>query len=296
MTDFDPLDSFRASVVTDDPERSERIRNEFRARIATMATDAEGRRPFDPAPRPLRARRQPVLALVSMVVVLGVATAGAFVLGDRATLTPSLDELAMTAASRADQELEPGQVLASTLRRADVGEAMTLETQWIATDGTGQQVVTAFALNPSAPSVTVFHEPGSLQFAGLHYDELRALPANPVALLDRLRQARGGSSRPSDDALAIAELLALTVTPPDVAAGAMQALAELGGTPIGPTQDPSGRTGVGVEGFDADGTRWLIVLDPATGRAMGFETSGPDGSPGVSRAWIDQRVTNRPVR
>lgn len=299
MTDFDPLDTFRSAVLTPDRQRSERIRDEFRARIATMATDEDGRRPFDP-PTPTRTKqspRQPLLALVAMVAVLALATGGALWLEDDRTPALSVDELAIVAATQPGRTLDAGDYLYRAERSSDGNQPATLESQWTAVDGTGQRVVTALQIGRPGehpPSLTLYTEPGSLQFARLSYDELWSLPTNPTALIARLRQL-GATDGPLavDDARALADVLALAVTPPEVASAAVQALAQLGGTAIGPAQDGAGRTGIGVRGINDDGTTWLVVLDPVSGRALGFQPHW-SGEPGVgpSRSWIDQQITD----
>lgn len=298
MTDFDPLDTFRASVAAaPDPDRSSRIRDEFRARIATMPADAGGRRPFDPPAPRLRPRLRTAAALAGVALALVLAAGGAlWPRGDR-TGSPSLDELAVAAARQPDRPLAEGQHLYRSERSTDDGGQPTLEAQWTAADGTGRRQVGPLAPGSGAttpPTVTEHPEPDGLRFAGLTYGELRDLPTEPTALVQALRRsgATDGSSTVAD-AHALADVLSLAVTPPGVAAAAVDALGALGGVAVGPVTDDAGRTGVGVRGVAADGSTWLVVLDPGTGRARAFEPHGADdAAPVPARLWLDQQITD----
>ena len=237
----------------------------------------------------------PALALVGLVAVLGIAVGGALRLRTPAAPTPSIDELAAAAAATPDQVLASGQYLYRTERASDGGAPPTMTSQWTATDGTGQRVVAALQIGApgqTSPSLSVYPEPGCLQFARLSYDQLRNLPSNPEALVQQLRDlGASDGTRPTDDARALADVLALAVTPPDVAAAAVQALEQIGGAVVGTVSDGAGRFGTGVRGIDPDGHAWLVVLDPATGRAIAFEPNWTSSSTSLSRVWIDQGVT-----
>lgn len=305
MTDFDPLDTFRATVVPTDQQRSDRIREEFRARIATMAPDDEGHRPFDPRhPTTIRTaprvKRQPLLALASLAIILGLAAGGAFLTQHNRTGATSLEELAAVARTQPDIGLDAAQYLHRIEQSADGSSPDAVEEQWTARDGTGRTSTSAMSIGPAGtvePSTTLFTTPGSLQFAHLSYDQLRRLPTDPNALLARLNElgvAKG--PRAVDQAEAVTEVLALAVTPPEVVAAGVQALAQLGGTAIGPVQTSGGASGLGVQSTNDDGTTWVVVLDPNTGRALAFHPNVERGSSLTNampyRVWVEQQITD----
>jgi hypothetical protein len=299
VTDYSPLDTFRETDAEDDPARSRRIREEFRARIATMAADEEGRRPFDdPVSRAAVAkpRRRPLLALAAMALVLVLAGASAIVLS-RSQPPGALDELARSAAKRTDTTLDATQYLYVS-ERTVAHDSVSQRDQWTSRRGTGQSAITHVTIGPPTtdrPSLALYPAPGSLDFAGMSYDELRSLPTEPSALLDRLLVlgvARGED--PATQAFALAGVLALDVTPPSVASAAIRGLGQLGGTTIGPVPDAAGRTGVGIRGDNGDGTAWLVVVDPASGRALAAHDAidpARSATTADGRVWLDQEVT-----
>ena len=300
MTDFAPLDTFRDTAGVPDAARSTRIRGEFRARIATMAPDDEGRRPFDPASPPSTRSwvrpRQPVLAVTALALVLALAGALAMVLSP-SMRSGSLDDLALAAASRSDTRLDDGEYLFLSERTTAHGNA-TQRDQWTASNGTGQAMIAPLSIRPpsSDPTdITLYATPGSLDFAGMSYDELRVLPTEPDVLLDQLdRHAVAGHARPGAQAIALARLLALQVTPPAVGEAAIRALGQLGGTAIGAVPDAAGRVGLGVRGDNGDGTTWLVVVDPVSGLAMAAHDTVDPTTPAATapgRVWLTQNVT-----
>jgi hypothetical protein len=301
VTEFSPLDTFREPSGSDDPERSRRIREDFRARIAAMPTDADGRRPFDPpvrrAERTRSVRRHvPALALTGLVIVVAMVALGV------ARLSPSsapdgFDQLASAAAERPDATLTSGQYLHVAARTTTGADEVTRQ-QWTSSDGSGQTVVAALDLRAAgeAPTITPYPAPGSLDFAGLSYEELRSLPAEPSSLVERLRELGViTSTTPSGEASALAEVLALDVTPPDVAAAALRALEQLGGERIGAVPDAIGRVGEGLRGANGDGTSWLVVVDPRTGAAMAMHPKVDPTTPASrvdGRVWTEQGITD----
>jgi hypothetical protein len=300
VTDFSPLDTFRETAGRPDPGRSDRIRHEFRARIATMAPDDEGRRPFDPAvarrARSWRRPGQPVLAIAALALVLVLAGAAALVLPS-SPRSDSLDDLASAAANRSDAGLRDEEYLHLSERTTAHGTSIKHD-QWTAPNGTGQAMTTPLSLGPSSSDllgVTRYGKPGSLDFAGMTYDELRTLPAEPGALLDRLDELDVATSRrPGAQAIALGRVLALQVTPPEVGAAAIRAFGRLGGTTIGAVPDAAGRVGAGVRGANGDGTTWLVVLDPSSGVAMAAHEKVDPTTPAAAapgRVWISQNVT-----
>jgi hypothetical protein len=304
VADLDPLEGFRSSVAPDEA-RHERIKHQFRARIATMPADEHGRRPFDPPTpaQPVEAspRQRPALVLVGLVLVVGLAAAG--VLGarhrDAGFGGPSVSELAATAAQQPDVSLDAGQYLYQREQSADEAGAQSERQQWTARDGTGQAVVSAMALEgpgSSTPSLSLYPTPGALTFAGLGYDQLRSLPTDSTGLRQRLRVlgvVRGTDAH--DEAEALASILALTVTPPEVARAAIEALADIGGEAAGPVTDATGRSGSSISGDNGDGTTWLAVFD-GTGRAIAFSPRVPAGADpseaSPRRLWSDQQITS----
>jgi len=293
VTDFAPLDTFRDAAGRPDPARAARLREDFRARIASMPPDDEGRRPFDPAPASRRARR-PALAL-ALVAALVVAATGALVARSPHTSTGELEHLAARAERREDRPLGPGELLHLTETAIDHGSETTRE-QWTAVDGTGGARTSAPA-GQDPPALTMYTAPGGLDFAGMSYDELRHLPTEPDALVARLDQLGGPTStRPGARAEALARVAALDVTPPGVVAAAIRALEQLGGRAVGPVPDGHGRVGIGVRGDDGDGTTWFVVLDPDSGAALAVhDRMAPGAPPGTTagRAWTDQSITTR---
>jgi hypothetical protein len=304
MTDFDPFDTFRATAVAPDEQRSTRIREEFRARIATMATDDDGRRPFDGPvvpPRPRITYRQPALAVVVLALILGLVGASAFWLQPDQGHNGSINALATNAGRQPDQTLDDGQYLYRRDRSRDPSAGAMVRDLWTARDGTGQVSTAAMQIDATGeetPSLTVLPTPGSLEFAGLSYDELRNLPTDPEALLTRLHELGvvPDAAPPGDQAAAVAEVLSLHVTPPAVAAAGVHALQRLGATTVGPIRVDAGRVGTGVRGHNDDGTAWIVVLDDRTGRAVAFAPNVEAGRPltgGDSyRVWVDQRITD----
>jgi hypothetical protein len=300
MTDFAPLDTFRDAAGLPDAERTTRVREEFRARIATMAVDDEGRRPFDPpgTPPPAHDRsRRPVLALAAIAALLLIAGTGAFLGRPGGRASTGLEELAVRADAQADQPLGTSDFLYLVDATTDRGSSTTRE-QWTAPDGTGQARVASLPLTPKGrdpTALSLYPTPGSLDFAGMTYQELRDLPTEPEPLLDRLRQLGvASSSRPGAQAEAVAGVAALDVTPPAVVAAAIRALEQLGGRDIGPVPDPHGRVGVGIRGDNGDGTTWLVVIDAGSGAALAVHDRMDPGAPVGStpgRVWTKQSIT-----
>ncbi len=199
---------------------------------------------------------------------------------------------------RADTTLEPNQYLFVS-ERATSHSNTSQRDQWTSRIGTGQATITPSTIGPaapSAPSLTLYPAPGSLDFAGMSYDELRSLPTEPSALLDRLRVLGVATGEtPGAQAIALGRLLALRVTPPEVASAAIRALGQLGGVAIGAVPDATGRVGVGIRGDNGDGTSWLVVVDPGTGQAIAAHDSIAPATPVVAasgRVWLDQEVTD----
>jgi hypothetical protein len=300
MTDFAPLDTFRDAAGLPDDARTTRVREEFRARIATMAADDEGRRPFDPprTPQPSHGpSRRAALALVAVAALLLIAGTSAFLGRPGGRASTGLDELALQAGARADQPLGTSDFLYLVDATTDRGSSTTRE-QWTAPNGTGQARTTSLPLTPEGhdpTAMTLYPTPGSLDFAGMTYQDLRDLPTEPEPLLDRLRQLGvASSSRPGAQAEALAGVAALRVTPPAVGAAAIRALEQLGGRDIGPVPDTHGRVGVGIRGDNGDGTAWLVVIDAGSGAALAVHDRMDRGASAGStsgRVWMDQSIT-----
>jgi hypothetical protein len=300
MTDFAPLDTFREAAGLPDAERTTRVREEFRARIASMAPDEEGRRPFDPppSPRPMGERvRRPMLAWATVAVLTLVVATGAVIGRASGPSATEIEQLAHQADVRADQPLGSENFLRLVDTTTDHGSSTTRE-QWTASNGTGQARVASLTLTPEGrnpAAMTVYPTPGSLDFAGMSYDELRALPTEPQPLLDRLNQlGLASGSQPGAQAEAVAAVAALDVAPPAVVGAAVRALGQLGGRAIGPVPEASGRVGVGIRGDNGDGTSWLVVIDARSGAALAVHDRMDPGAPvGTTpgRVWVDQSIT-----
>lgn len=306
MTDFAPLDTFRDAAGLPDAERTTRVREEFRTRIASMAADDDGRRPFDPPRNPqpeLDRTPRPVLALAAVAALLVIAGTGAFLGRPGGRTSTGLEELALRAGAQADQPLGASHYLRLVEATTDRGSSMTRE-QWTASNGTGQARTAALPLTTEGHDVpamttflpmTLYSTPGSLDFAGMTYQQLRDLPTEAEPLLDRLRQLGvASSSRPGAQAQAVAGVAALDVTPPAVVAAAIRALEQLGGRDIGPVPDPNGRVGVGIRGDNGDGTTWLVVIDSGSGAALAVhDRMDPDEPVGSvsGHVWMDQSIT-----
>jgi len=300
VTDFDPLDTFRGSTIATDEQRSARILEEFRARIATMAPDDDGRRPFDPKTSRHRRVRQPVLALVVLALILGLAAGGAFWMDGNRARPSTVQELAATASTQPDVSLDVGQYLYRVERTSNREAVAAVREEWTARDGTGQATTNALQIGPAgsaSPSLMVYPTPGSLHFADLSYEQLRQLPTDADALLARLNELGvARSPRSADQAEAVAAVMGLDVTPPGVVTAAINALEKLGGRVTGSVGDGAGRTGIALQGENEDGTAWVVALDPDTGRALAFFGRVPDGEAVDDsvphRVWLDQRITD----
>ena len=111
--------------------------------------------------------------------------------------------------------------------------------------------------------------------AGMSAAEVRALPTDPAKLRARIE---GGDVTLT---AMVGQLLATALTPPEVEGrAASPVLKELpGATLVRTTQDPQGRTGVGVE-FDTAAWKTLFLFDPQTGALLGTRSIGRKEVPG----------------
>jgi hypothetical protein len=109
------------------------------------------------------------------------------------------------------------------------------------------------------------HAEKGLPVAGMTAEQVAALPSDP----EQLRQAI--AKDPTGDA---AQLLGWPLTPRPVKAALYEVLKTLPGARLAGTQeDPSGRSGVGIEFDDAAWTT-LFIFDPATGELIATREHG----------------------
>jgi hypothetical protein len=302
----DPLETFRDDSREPSPEAIDRVTKRLTDRLASLPPDEEGRRPFEarraePAKVARPSRR--VLALAA-VAVLAPLTLGLVVLftGDSVEEPVPVAQLSAMALERPDRPLSEGEYHYRVEESALAGDQPVLRIErWITTDGSGREARTtpATAGAPGAgtdPTVTARTAADALDFAGLSYAELRALPTDPAALIQRLEE-RGLISRSDESAAAatLAELLSFQITKPAVRAAAIDALGLLGGRSVGTSDDGSGRRGVAVMGDNPDGMHWVMVIDPSTILARAFHprTSWIPASTTampLHRRWQDQAV------
>jgi hypothetical protein len=312
------LGTFREGPAFDRARR-DRIADRVRELVSTTGADDDGRRPFDREPElltvvtgpddggaadPRRVRsRHPLAAAASVLVLVVAVSAAAAFLGRAGSELDGLtvDELAQVARHAEDRPLAEGEYGYHAEERRDAAgpEAVVLTERWIGADGSSRERTTT----PAAPGATAIPEPsaepppGALPSdpAPMSYAEVRALPSDAPALLDRLTSQGGVGDEPTTDTIVdLGELLSLEVTPPAVRGAAIEALHLLGGEVRHLATDARGRRGVAVSGRLPDGTSWTVIVDPATGRALAVSTpppwSGPRPSPTPSwRLWFPGR-------
>jgi hypothetical protein len=303
----DPLETFRGDSREPSPEAIDRVTKRLTDRLASLPPDEEGRRPFDDRRgEPARVARpsRRVLALAA-VAVLAPLTLGMAMLLTRDSVEEPVPvaQLSAMALERPDRPLDESEYHYRVEESAPPGEnqpVLRIE-RWITTDGSGREARTT-RIDAGAPGVgpdpTVTARTGAdpLDFAGLSYAELRALPTDPTALLQRLED-HGLISRSDESGTAatLAELLSFEITEPAVRAAAIDALELIGGRSVGTSDDGSGRRGVAVMGDNPDGTHWVMVMDPGTTLARAFHprtTWIPSSTATLPlhRRWQDQAV------
>jgi hypothetical protein len=310
------LETFREGPAFD-PARRDRIVDRVRELVSTTDTDDDGRLPFDGqrglltlvagpddvgAAEPRRARsRHPLAAAASVLVLMVAISAAAAFLGRAGSELDGLtvDELSQVARHAEDRPLADGEYSynAEESRDAAGPEAVVLTERWIGADGSSRERTTTAAAAAAIPEPSAEPPPGALPSdpAAMSYTEVRALPSDARALLERLTdQGVVGDEPTTDTIVALGELLSLEVTPPAVRGAAIEALHLLGGEVRRLATDARGRRGVAVSGHLPDGKSWTVIVDPATGRALAVSTappwSGPRPSPTPSwRLWFPGR-------
>lgn len=272
--------------TADDPAALERVRQRLRQEI-----DPE-RRPGRPSPW---ARVLPVAAALGLVVVLVVAV---LVPSRREAAAAELRRLGRIASTQEELTPEPGQFLlirSEELRVESVGGAAGVDVSfdritrlsistWLALDGSGfrrERVVwSRFASEADRIAWIEADRPSFELDRGYplspgqpHIHDVAGLPADPDRLLELLRSG-AVVERPSGDDqvfIAIGELLAQGVAPPDVRAALFEVAARLEGVRlVGDVRDPLERpgTGVSLEGPTYD-TR--LVFDPDSAQLLAIE-------------------------
>lgn len=270
--------------------------------LPTSAADRE--------PRPRHTHRV-LMGVAAAVVLLALIGIVALVRNadDTADVSSSVDDVPLTematqAAAQPDRDLLPGQYLyramteGATFEPSDplAGGHSTMRSEWwlnrenAGLNRTNEAVWEA--TSPGQAQGPIITEPRDVVVSAsqtfmnpeLSYDQLRALPTEPDALLAAVREANGGDLGDSAlDAQTLAWWLAIDTVPPAVRAAAFSTLSSLGAEPIGRVRTPSGREGVGYGGRGADGREWLLVVDPSSTRLLAFARgAGVD-----DRIWID---------
>lgn len=162
--------------------------------------------------------------------------------------------------------------------------------QWLRADGSGWSRLGGPGADEQQLGPPVAHAAGTLGVAGLVPAEVETLPADPWALLDRLRAASRADRSDASLPERIAALLALPLLAPGARAGLLELLEDLGGTVAGPAsgaETPAVRVVVPAAG----GGRVEVVLDPATARTLSLVAAPVDG--GVDPLVITYRRAGR---
>lgn len=264
----------------------------------------------EPQPRHSHRVLMGVAAVVALLALIGIVTLVRNA-DDSADVSSSVDDVPLTematqAAAQPDRDLLPGQYLyramteGSTYEPSDPlagGHATTRSEWWLNREGTGLNridEVTWEATSPGQAQATASTEPRDVVASvpqpfmnpGLSYEQLRALPSEPDALLAAVREANGGDLGDSAlDAQTLAWWLAIDTVPPEVRGAAFSVLSSLGAEPIGRITTPGGAEGVGYQGTGADGRPWLVVVDPTSTRLLAFALRAGTGD----RTWIDAK-------
>jgi hypothetical protein len=261
-------------------------------------------------------------AAVALLALIGIVTLVRNA-DDTADVASGVDEVPLTeiagiASRRADRDLTPGQYLSramtegTTYEQADPlagGRYVERSEWWLRRDGTGLNRTVESTWVASTPGVAqgaVITEPREVVVTspqpffnpGLFYDQLRALPTDPTAMLAAVREANGGDLGDTAlDAQVLAWWLAIETVPPLARAAAFEAVGLLGAQPIGGVATPGGRDGVGYQGNGADGRPWILVVDPASTSVIAFARGAGTGDRAFPEAtkfyeYGDQRIVD----
>ena len=270
--------------------------------------------------RSRRRRRRlvlPAAAAVAITTTIAIALSLIGPFGEGVAAATELQRLATIALSRSAREVGSGEfllIVSDELRReriADVitGSSYTIVSRlhirtWIARDGAmfrSTEVLSSRFANEADRHVweekggSPIPQPGEIREEKLgpgqgFWVDLESLPADPLALLSRLRSGSVAPRAPGDDQvyLLIGELLAQGDGRPEVRAALFRAAARLEGVElVGGLADPLGRGGIALA-MDAGSLRTQLIFDPETAELLAIELHdiGPDGSAAEEpRSW-----------
>ncbi|HYI62349.1 MAG TPA: hypothetical protein VEW93_11170 [Acidimicrobiales bacterium] len=291
------------------PEVEDRIWAEVQRRIDMGPAGRPGLRPT-PDRRPLVASLA-VVACVLLVALLVVQRhpAGEDELATATTAEPgarvTLAELGAVARDQPGSRLSEGEVLyvwVDLLRSPeqspdDVPEQR--QVQQIAGDGQGRVDVLATSDPPGTPSPDpeVYDTPRDLLVGGLTPDEVSALPEDPAALLDAMRQQV--APRPSGLTLVryVLEVLTTPLPPGPTRAALFDILDSLGVEVLGSAPGRAGSpSGVVIVASAPDGGQLEAVVDPATATVRSITRKGAGASIADPALTVYQEVAIRPAQ
>jgi hypothetical protein len=234
---------------------------------------------------------------IAAAVIIGVLVAQTILpphQGGPTSATAELRQLASVALSSRPLTIPEGSYLYRSIELAGVTTLVSLGTdqendvnlyevstveEWVAADGSGRRVTTIHYVSfltgtdherwlasgsqphPHAGTSTDILEPGEFP----NYD-LSQLPIDPHALgtLIRSGAVNGGGSTDRDVLSAVGSLLVSGTASPELRASLFQVAADLPSIEsLGSVQDPSGRTGLGVQLVEGSNA-YELIFDPTT--------------------------------
>lgn len=206
----------------------------------------------------------PWLAAAAVILVL-TGLAGAYIEPrEPASLGAATTESVVAAvASSPHETLAAGQVLRTT--EDWTGLDPRTVTRVRTREGTGSEEW-VFVTNDqvTATSSIAYPDAGSVPFSGLTYDQIQTLPTDPDELIAFLHSEGGWFDSPEETSRALADLLTLPVTPPDVRAAAIEGLLGLGAVVTGDDTRPR------LDLELPSGPLWLTI-DPVRGLCTRIE-------------------------
>lgn len=232
------------------------------------------------AARSARSRLGVVAVAVAAAVVLVIGAVFVLRSGEQ---QPSLNDLAADARAAEDRPLGDTEFIHQQItRREGSGDDAAVHRSeiWVDQHANARERL----VEEDGSGSDTMYDGDAVDFAGISYDALRALPTSPQNLLLALAE-RPEAADPAGATEALATILSLPVTPPAVRAAALDTLAELGAVPIGTVVDPEGRQGDGYAVATDTGGEVVVVLDPDTAMTMAimiFPTAGGDRDPATA--------------